>query len=53
MFSTAIRSDDLKSKLILQGLYPTGMCGAEFRNFVRSQYEDYRRIIREINFPTE
>jgi len=53
MFSTTIRSDDLKSKLILQGLYPTGMCGAEFRNFVRSQYEDYRRIIREINFPTE
>src|SRR5215472_17862908 len=53
MFSTAIRSADLKSKLIFQGLYPTGMCGAEFRHFVRSQYEDYRRVIREINFPTE
>jgi len=53
MFSTAIRSADLKSKLIFQGLYPTGICGAEFRDFVRSQYEDYRRIIREINFPTE
>src|SRR6266852_3545352 len=53
MLSTAVRSADLKSKLVLQGLYPTGICGAEFRNFVRSQYEDYRRIIREINFPTE
>ena len=53
MFSTAIRSADLKSKLIFQGLYPTGICGAEFRDFVRSQYEDYRRIIREINFRTE
>src|SRR5215831_7594088 len=53
MFSTAIRSADLKSKLILQGLYPTATCGADFRNFVRSQYEDYRRIIRETNFLTE
>lgn len=53
MLSTAVRSADLKPKLVLQGLYPTGICGAEFRNFVRGQYEDYRRIIREINFPTE
>jgi len=53
MLSTAVRSADLKSKLVLQGLYPTGICGAEFRNFVRSQYEDYRRIIRETNFPAE
>jgi len=53
MLSTAVRSADLKAKLVLQGLYPTGICGAEFRNFVRSQYEDYRRIIRETNFPTE
>jgi len=53
MLSTAVRSADLGSKLVLQGLHPTGICGAEFRNFVRSQYEDYRRIIRETNFPTE
>jgi tripartite-type tricarboxylate transporter receptor subunit TctC len=53
MLSTAVSSADLKSRLVLQGLYPTGICGAEFRNFVRSQYEDYRRIIREINFPAE
>jgi tripartite-type tricarboxylate transporter receptor subunit TctC len=53
MFSTAIHSADLKSKLILQGLNPTGICGAEFRDFVRGQYQDYRRIIRETNFPTE
>jgi tripartite-type tricarboxylate transporter receptor subunit TctC len=53
MLSTAVRSVDMKSKLVLQGLYPTGVCGKEFRDFVRSQYEDYRRIIRETNFPTE
>src|SRR5215471_4845973 len=53
MFSTAVHSTDLRSKFRLQGLYPTGICGAEFRDFVRSQYEDYRRIISEINFPTE
>jgi tripartite-type tricarboxylate transporter receptor subunit TctC len=53
MFSTAVHSDDFKAKLTLQGLYPTGICGAEFRNFVRSQYNDYRRIIRETSFPAE
>src|SRR5215471_14808109 len=53
MFSTALRSAELKSKLLLQGLYPSGVCGAEFRNFVRSQYEDYGRMIRETGFPRE
>jgi tripartite-type tricarboxylate transporter receptor subunit TctC len=53
MLSTAVRSADLKSRLVLQGLYPTGICGAEFRDFVRNQYEDYRQIIREINFRAE
>jgi tripartite-type tricarboxylate transporter receptor subunit TctC len=53
MFAAAIRAADLKPKLLLQGLYPAGICGAEFRAFVRSQYEDYRRIIRETNFSTE
>ena len=53
MFSTALRSAELKSKLLLQGLYPSGVCGAEFRNFVRSQYEDYGRLIRETGFPRE
>jgi tripartite-type tricarboxylate transporter receptor subunit TctC len=53
MLSAAVRSADLKSRLVLQGLYPTGICGAEFRDFVRNQYEDYRRIIREINFRAE
>src|SRR5215472_4531224 len=53
MFSTALRSAELKSKLLLQGLDPSGICGAEFRNFVRSQYEDYGRMIRETGFPRE
>jgi len=53
MLSTAVSSADLRSRLVLQGLYPTGICGAAFRNFVRSQYEDYRRIIHETNFRAE
>jgi tripartite-type tricarboxylate transporter receptor subunit TctC len=53
MFSTAVHSADLKSKLLLQGLYATGICGAQFRDFVRSQYDDYGRMIRETNFPRE
>jgi tripartite-type tricarboxylate transporter receptor subunit TctC len=53
MLSAAVRSDDMRPKLLRQGLYPVGICGTEFRNFVRAQYAYYRRVIRETNFPTE
>jgi len=53
MISAAVRSAAMRPKLIGQGLYPSGTCGAEFRDFVRAQYEDYRRIIGETNFPKE
>jgi tripartite-type tricarboxylate transporter receptor subunit TctC len=44
---------ELKSKLEVQGLYPVGMCGADFASFLRQQYDDYGRVIREANIKAE
>jgi tripartite-type tricarboxylate transporter receptor subunit TctC len=38
---------DVKAKLAVQGLYPAGMCGADFGARLRKQYDDCGSIIRE------
>ena len=48
-FTDAARMPDVKTKLVVQGLYPATTCGAGFRTFLHKQYEDYGRIIREAN----
>jgi tripartite-type tricarboxylate transporter receptor subunit TctC len=45
-FTAAVQAPEVKSKLLLEGLNPVGMCGAEFRNFVQKQYDEYGRVIR-------
>ena len=40
---------EVKAKLAVQGLYPVGICGADFGAFVRKQYDNYGRAIREAN----
>jgi hypothetical protein len=40
-------------KLVVQGLYMVGTCGAEFAAGLRRQYDDYGRIIREANIKAE
>jgi len=44
---------EIKSKLVLQGLYPIGICGAEFAAHLRRQHQLYARIIREGNIKAE
>jgi tripartite-type tricarboxylate transporter receptor subunit TctC len=46
-FAAAVQAGSIKAKLAAQGLRPVGMCGAEFRDYVRSQYETYGRVVRE------
>ena len=48
-FTAALRVPEVKAKLAVQGLYPVGICGADFGAFVRKQYDDYGRVIREAN----
>src|SRR5215469_2371438 len=48
-FSGALKAPDMKPKLAQQGLFPVGICGAEFGAYLRRQGEEYSRIIREAN----
>jgi tripartite-type tricarboxylate transporter receptor subunit TctC len=52
-FSGALKAADMKPKLAKQGLFPIGMCGAEFGKFLRTQADEYGRIIREAGIKAE
>jgi len=45
----ALKASDMKPKLAQQGLFPVGICGAEFGAYLQRMVEDYTRIIREAN----
>jgi tripartite-type tricarboxylate transporter receptor subunit TctC len=49
LFDSALKAPDMKPKLAQQGLFPVGMCGAEFGAYLRRQVDEYSRIIREAN----
>jgi tripartite-type tricarboxylate transporter receptor subunit TctC len=44
-FSAALKVPEVKAKLALQGLYPVGMCGAEFADYTRQRYDEYGKAI--------
>jgi tripartite-type tricarboxylate transporter receptor subunit TctC len=46
-FTAATQLPTVKAKLAAQGLYSVGTCGAEFGDYLRKQYDEYRRVIRE------
>jgi tripartite-type tricarboxylate transporter receptor subunit TctC len=52
-FTAALQIPEVKAKLAIQGLYPVGICGADFGAFIRKQYDDYGRAIREANIKAE
>jgi tripartite-type tricarboxylate transporter receptor subunit TctC len=52
-FTAALKVPAVKEKLVAQGIYPAGICGADFAAFIRRQYDDYGRIIRDANIKAE
>jgi tripartite-type tricarboxylate transporter receptor subunit TctC len=52
-FTAALQVPEVKAKLVVQGLYPVGICGDDFGAFVRKQYDGYGRAIREANIKAE
>jgi tripartite-type tricarboxylate transporter receptor subunit TctC len=52
-FSAALNAQDIKPKLAAQGLFPVGTCGADFGAFIRRQYDDYGRAIRDANIKAQ
>jgi len=49
----AIRVPEVNAKLVTQGLYPAVKCGTDFAAFLRKQYDQYGRVIREANIKAE
>jgi tripartite-type tricarboxylate transporter receptor subunit TctC len=49
LFGKALQAPEIKAKLVGLGFYPSGMCGASFADYIRRQYDEYGRIIREAN----
>jgi tripartite-type tricarboxylate transporter receptor subunit TctC len=52
-FAAALREPETKRKLVTQGLFPVGTCGADFGALIRRQYDEYGRVIREANLKAE
>jgi tripartite-type tricarboxylate transporter receptor subunit TctC len=52
-FAAAMQAPEVKAKLDVQGLYPAGICGADFADHLRKEYDDYGRIIREANIKAQ
>jgi tripartite-type tricarboxylate transporter receptor subunit TctC len=46
-FSAALKAEDVQPKLARQGLFPVGMCGAPFGDYMRKHVAEYARIIQE------
>jgi tripartite-type tricarboxylate transporter receptor subunit TctC len=53
MFTSALAAPDVKGKLVAQGLYPVGQCGASFGAHLKAQREQYARVIREAGIKGE
>jgi tripartite-type tricarboxylate transporter receptor subunit TctC len=53
LFVAALQAPETKRKLVAQGLFPIGKCGADFGALVRKQYDEYGRVIRGANIKAE
>jgi tripartite-type tricarboxylate transporter receptor subunit TctC len=51
--TAALQAPEIEQKLLIQGLYPAGLCGEEFAAHLRDQFDDLGRIIREGNIKAE
>jgi tripartite-type tricarboxylate transporter receptor subunit TctC len=52
-FTAALLVPEVKMKLFALGLYPAGICGADFAALLDKQYEDFGRAIREANIKAD
>jgi tripartite-type tricarboxylate transporter receptor subunit TctC len=52
-FAAALRVPEVGEKLAGLGQHPLALCGADFGAFIRKQYDDYGRAIREANIKSE
>jgi len=53
LFTTALQDVNVKERLLVQGLFPAGACGADFAAYLRKQHDAYSRIIAEANIKAD
>jgi tripartite-type tricarboxylate transporter receptor subunit TctC len=53
LFTAAVQDNSVKEKLLVQGLFPTVICGADFAAYLRKQHDAYGRIITEANIKAD
>jgi len=52
-FTEAMQVPEVNARLVALKLYPVGSCGADFGAYLRSEYDQYARIVRESNMKGE
>jgi tripartite-type tricarboxylate transporter receptor subunit TctC len=52
-FTAALKAPEVKAKLDAQGLFEVGTCGDAYAAFLRKQYDDYGRAIRDAHIKTQ
>jgi tripartite-type tricarboxylate transporter receptor subunit TctC len=52
-FSKALKVPEMKPKLAQQGLSAVGICGPAFGDYLRRQFDEYSRVVREANIKPE
>jgi tripartite-type tricarboxylate transporter receptor subunit TctC len=52
-FQAALKAPELTPRLLKLGLYPVGTCLDDFAAHIRSQYEEYGRVIRAAGIKVE
>lgn len=53
LFKAALDTPDVSAKLVAQGLYPVGACGADFNAHIKQQFDSYARVIKDANIKLE
>ena len=48
-FTAALQVPEARAKFAQMGLVPVGKCGTDFSGYLRKQYEEYGRLIHELN----
>jgi tripartite-type tricarboxylate transporter receptor subunit TctC len=48
-----LQAPDVRAKLVAVGLFPVGLCRADFTAYLRKQYDEYARVIHASNIKIE
>jgi len=51
--TAAMKVPAVREKLVVQELYPVGDCGTDFGSYLRKQFDEYGRVLREVNIKAE